>query len=171
MTMLSMLAKMAIILLLFIIGVTNAFTQIDSFQINVNRNIEQEKIEKANLSNEENKLRGILLNILLLSEQSDTSQEAQAKLTHIFNNHKLLKNDHFGKIKVILILSSINDTNSVKQIIESVGGTLDEVGRIPYIQCSVPPKKLRNLINSSLIRNIHLPGAGVADGVIREVKK
>ncbi len=158
--MLSILTRMAIILFLFMLTVNEAFTQIDSFQINVNRNIEKKILEKAAVTDEENKLRGVLLNILQLSEKSDTSLESQTKLTHFFNNLKSLKNDSLGRIKVVLNLSSTNDTNSVKEMIESIGGIVDKVGRIPFIICRIPPKKLRNLINSPFIRNIHLTGGG-----------
>lgn len=152
--MLSRLIAVAILFVLYLLSASTIFSQEDHFLENVNKNLEKSKKEKALRPKEENKLSGNLSTILKLSEQADTSKEKKEELSLWLKMDKDLHTDNNGNIIIIIELFSLNDTDNVKQMIQSVGGEIVKIGLTPYISCKIRPKKLRNIISSNLIREI-----------------
>ena len=142
------------------LNVSIAFTQVDSFMINVRKNIEKAEKEKALRTKEEDKLETPLYQLLRLAEEADTSLEKKAKLSKLMKKDKFFHVDTEGRVRVIIDLKSLDDTDNVKSIIHSLGGGVEQVGLVPYIQCTVHPKKLRSLIRSDAIRLIRIPAQG-----------
>lgn len=137
-----------------------AFCQVDSFMINVHRNIENSEREKAFRTDDENKLDGALLHILQLAEQQDTSGAKRAELSRLMKSMssvKFLRIDSGGRIRVVIDLRSLADTNSVKELIRRAGGEIKHVGLLPYVSCDIEPKKLRDLIFSPAVLLISQP--------------
>ncbi|MDI6766408.1 MAG: chitobiase/beta-hexosaminidase C-terminal domain-containing protein [Bacteroidota bacterium] len=154
------LVMIATLVAMVLLSTSVAFAQVDSFMINVRKNIEKVEREKALRTNDENKLQGSLYDLLRLSEEADTSLEKQERLSKLMKSNKYLAVDSQGRIRVIIELKSINDTTIVNTIVRALGGEIEKVGLVPYIRCKIHPKKLRNLISATTIRLIReqIPG-------------
>jgi hypothetical protein len=154
-----------LVTLIVLLSTAKVYSQDDNFLRNVRKSLDNKKKEQALRTNDENKLGGILYHLLRSSEEADTSVEKRAKLNELLNGNKDLHADSQGRVMLILVLRSEQDTASVALLVRSLAGEIEQVGWVPFIRCRVYPKSLRSLISNGLILRIQQAAEGRHGGI------
>ena len=143
-----------------VLNVSACVPQVDTFRENAGKHMREAEREKMLRTREENKLEGALYHLLRSAEQADTSAEQKLILHKRLKTERDLDADSLGRVRVILELRSLSDNTDVRQLVESNGGRVEEVGLVPYIRCKINPKNLRNLISAYQIERIRYSTPG-----------
>jgi hypothetical protein len=119
--------------------------------------------ERENMprTTEENKLQGLTYHLLRLAEEADTSAKKQEELSKFLADYKDLHADSTGSVIIITELTGLGQSDRVAKFIESIDGIVIHIGLVPYIECRIHPKSLRDLISDPGISGIREEVMGV----------
>jgi hypothetical protein len=142
------------------------YGQID-FNSKLSPHIEKSKIEYAKRSKSEKKLVGGFYKLLLNAEAADTSVKSNESFKKQLKYMKVLEADSQNRIKVVLDLTSVQQSESVINLIKKLEGTIESIGQnIPYITCRIHPAMLRKLASSSSIVLIRHSIPGIKNSIV-----
>jgi hypothetical protein len=145
---------------------TNIYGQ-EKFNSKILPQIEFSQKEYAKRSIDEKKLQYGLFELLQDAEAADTSIERKQHFIARLKNTKIMKVDSDYRVRIVIDLTTVENSESVVNLIENLNGIIERVGKTaPMISCRLHPKKLRKLVSSTSVKAVRISREGHARSII-----